>query len=216
MSTFWEIARVALPTLGMVVWCVAWCAERRRRRRAELDATECRLRADAAEQDAAHERFERLRAVSYLENAIGLHERSAMVAEGWLLVAEAREQLDRVAWFLMSKLPPFRVGPDGSRDDLRRGCQLFGWDLSAWLRRADALRDALDGTPRPLAGFRDVCESAPDPAHATIVLPLDQDGNPMDEAARYWARTLRNLDRAIGATLRRGADPATAPPGGGV
>jgi len=209
MSTFWEIARAALPTLGMVAWCVAYCMERRGRRRAEWEATECRLRADAAEQDAARERVERLRAVSYLQNAIGLHERSAMVAEGWLLVAEAREQLDRVAWFLMSKLPPFRVNMDCSHDNLRRGCQLFGWDLSAWLRRADALRDALDGTPRPLAGFRDVCESAPDPAHAALVFPVDEDGTPTDEAARYWATTLRNLDRAIEATLRRGADPAT-------
>ena len=209
MSIFWEIASVALPTLGMVAWCVAYCMECRRRRRAEREATECRLRADAAEQDAARERFERLRAVSYLQNAIELHERSAMVAEGWLLVDEARAQLDCVAWFLMSRLPPFRVGLDGSHDDLRRGCQLFGWDLSAWLRRADALQDALDGTPRPLAGFRDVCESNSEPAGAALVFPADKDGTPTDEAARYWETTIRNLDRAIEATLRRGADPAT-------
>lgn len=125
----------------------------RRARRAEESATEARLAADAARADEARERRERLRAVSYIRNAATLREPDSLAAEGWLLVDEAREQLDRVAWYLLAKLSPSSP-PVCDPESLRHGARLAGWNLSAWLRRADALHAAVNHSPAPRSGNR--------------------------------------------------------------
>lgn len=112
----------------------------------KTDADTLRIRAVNAEQDAERARRDRVRMARYIQNAAALREPECMAAEGLALVHEAREQLDRVAWILLSKI-------EGAADaeypvDLRLGACICGWDVSAWLRRADALVDAATGKKR--------------------------------------------------------------------
>lgn len=129
------LAAVAAVVAAMEARAVAAI---RRAKRAERSATEARLAADAARAHAERERVQRLRAVSYIQNAAALREPDSLAAEGWLLVGEAREQLDRIAWYLLAKLSP-SPPPVCDPESLRHGACLASWDLGAWLRRADAL-----------------------------------------------------------------------------
>ena len=153
MSTIEALAMLAALAVFVAAMEARTVAAIRRAKRAEESATEARLAADAARADEARERRERLRAVSYIQNAATLREPDSLAAEGWLLVDEAREQLDRVAWYLLAKLSP-SPPPVCDPELLRHGACLAGWDLGAWLRRADALRAAVNRSPAPRHGTR--------------------------------------------------------------
>lgn len=153
MSTIEALAMLAALAVFIAAMEARTVAAIRRAKRAEESAAEARLAADAARADEARERRERLRAVSYIQGAAALREPDSLAAEGWLLVDEAREQLDRVAWYLLAKRSPSSP-PVCDPEPLRRGACLAGWDLGAWLRRADALHAAVNHSPAPRPGNR--------------------------------------------------------------
>ena len=139
------IAFAILIVLGVFSF-FSWMVERERAKKAERDGAGSRLAADRAEADAARDRAARVRMANYIQNTAALREPDSLAAEGWLLVDEAREQLDRVAWVLVAKLSPTPVDVV-DRATLRYGAYIAGWDVSAWLRRADALHDAVKRQP---------------------------------------------------------------------
>lgn len=153
MSTIEALAMLAALAVFIAAMESRTVAAIRRAKRAEESATEARLAADSARADEARERRERLRAVSYIRNAAALREPDSLAAEGWLLVEEAREQLDRVAWYLLARLSP-SSSPVCDPESLRHGARLADWNLSAWLRRADALHAAVNHSPAPRPGIR--------------------------------------------------------------
>lgn len=146
------IAFAILIVLGVFSF-FSWMVERERAKKAERDAAGARLAADRAEADAARDRAARVRMANYIQNTAALREPDSLAAEGWLLVDEAREQLDRVAWYLLAKLSPSSP-PVCDPEPLRHGACLAGWDLGAWLRRADALHAAVNHSPAPRPGNR--------------------------------------------------------------
>lgn len=153
MSTIEALAMLASLAVFIAAMEARTVAAIRRAKRAERSAMEARLAADAARADAERERVQRLRAVSYIRNAAALREPDSLAAEGWLLVEEAREQLDRVAWYLLAKLSP-SPPPVCDPESLRHDARLAGWDLGAWLRRADTLHAAVNHSPAPRSGNR--------------------------------------------------------------
>lgn len=138
MNTVEALAMLAALAVFIAAMEARTVAAIHRAKRAERSAMEARLAADAARAHAKWERVQRLRAVSYIRNAAALREPDSLAAEGWLLVDEARKQLDRIAWYLLVKLSP-SPPPVCDPEPLRHGACLAGWDLGAWLRRADAL-----------------------------------------------------------------------------
>lgn len=153
MSTIEALAMLAALAVFIAAMEARTVAAIRRAKRAEGSATEARLAADRAEADAARDRAERVRMANYIQNTAALREPDSLAAEGWLLVDEAREQLDRVAWYLLAKLSPSSP-PVCDPEPLRHGACLGGWDLGAWLRRADALHAAVNHSPAPRHGTR--------------------------------------------------------------
>lgn len=149
MSTIEALGMLAALAVFIAAMEARTVAAIRRAKRAERSATEARLAADAARAHAERERVQRLRAVSYIQNAAALREPDSLAAEGWLLVDEARKQLDRVAWYLLAKLLP-SPPPFCDPESLRRVARLVGWDLGAWLRRADALLATIARPSAPL------------------------------------------------------------------